>query len=115
MIDTSGLAVFGETNVNDTSSIYTYSNVMTLDLMSELAKNDERFDNINQADVLNLALMVLDGFITSKKESSKSKLCEFANDREEFKIFALNTINYCRFVNKGYNSTIDEFIQARSD
>ena len=78
-----GLAVFGETSVNTTDSKYTYSNVMSLDIMSELAKHDERFDNINQADVLNLALMVLDGFITSKEQSSKNKLCEFANDRDE--------------------------------
>lgn len=110
-----GLAVFGETSVNTTDSIYTYSNVMSLDLMTELAKHDERFLDINQADVLNLALMVLDGFITSKEQSSKKKLIEFVNDREEFQDFALSTINYCRFVNKGYNSTIDEFINQRSD
>ena len=110
-----GLAVFVETSVNTTDSKYTYSNVVSLDLMCELAKKDSRFDNINQADVLNLALMVLDGFITSKDPKAKGKLHEFIDDFNEFKDFAISTINHTRVMNAGYNMTIDEFIQARSD
>ena len=78
--------------------------------MSALAQ-DERFMNINQADVLNLALMVLEGFITSKRQSSKDKLCAFVYDLDDFKAFALNTIKYCRLVNEGYNISLDEFIK----
>ena len=110
-----GLVVFGETKVNTTDSKYTYSNIMALDLMRELSENDERFLNINQADVLNLALMLLDGFITSKEQKSKDKLCEFAHDPEEFKKFALSTMKYCRLANVGYNISIDELISQRSD
>lgn len=104
-------AVFGETTVNTTDSIYTYSNIMSLDIMSELAKQDDRFENINQADVLNLALMLLDGFVTSKKPKSKMKLHDFVDDVEDFKFFALNTIKHARIMNKGYNEVINECIK----
>lgn len=107
----SAFAVFGESTKNTTDSIYTYSNIMSLDLMSDLAKDDERFENINQADVLNLALMLLDGFVSSKKPKSKLKLHEFIDKPEEFKFFAINTINHARVMNAGYNKAIDEFIE----
>lgn len=110
-----GLAVFGESTQNTTDSKYTYSNVVSLELMSELAKRDSRFDNINQADVLNIALMLLDGFITSKDPKSKGKLHEFIDDFEEFKFFAINTINHTRMMNAGYNMTIDDFISQRGE
>ena len=108
----STFAVFGESTQNTTDSIYTYSNIMSLDIMSELAKYDERFNNINQADVLNLALMLLDGFVNSKKPKSKMKLHDFVDDFDDFKFFALNTIKHARMMNKGYNEAIDEFIEG---
>ena len=110
----SKLAVFGETTNNNTDSKYTYANVVTLEFL-EMLSDDIRFENINQADVVNLALMLLDGVFKSNNVESKEKLCEMCYDVDAFKTFAINTINYCRLANQGYNISINEFIEQRSD
>ena len=104
--------VFGETTENTTASNYTYANALTLDIMDRLG-DDERFLECTQADVLNLALVILYGFIAPKDHDnvSKAKLHEFVEDFEEFKDFSMFTMNTCRRNNVAYNSIIDELIE----
>ena len=53
--------IFGETEVNFTNSNFTYANALTFDIMLKFAEADDRFDNYTQADILNLALVILYG------------------------------------------------------
>ena len=107
--------VFGETTQNTTSSRYTYANALTLDMMDRLGE-DKRFLECNQADVLNLALVVLYGFVGHDEHNkiSKAKLHEFIEDFKEFKDFAMFTMNSCRRNNVAYNSIIDDLIQKET-
>lgn len=103
--------VFGESTCNTTDSKYTYANALTLDIMDKLG-NDKRFLDCTQADVLNLSLVILYGFIAPKDHDkvSKAKLHEFIEDFKEFKDFAIFTMNSCRANNVAYNGIIDELI-----
>lgn len=103
--------VFGETSCNTTDSKYTYANALTLDIMDKLG-DDARFLDCTQADVLNLSLVILYGFIAPQDHDhvSKAKLHEFIEDFKEFKDFAMFTMNTCRANNVAYNGIIDELI-----
>lgn len=103
--------VFGETTQNTTSSNYTYANALTLDIMERLG-DDKRFLECTQADVLNLALVILYGFVGHDEHNkiSKAKLHEFVEDFNEFKDFSMFTMNTCRRNNVAYNSIIDDLI-----
>ena len=104
--------VFGETTQNTTASNYTYANALTLDIMQRLG-DDERFLECNQADVLNLAIVILYGFVGHDEHNkiSKAKLHEFVEDFNEFKDFSMITMNTCRRNNVAYNSIIDDLIE----
>ena len=104
--------VFGETTQNTTDSRYTYANALTLDIMDKLG-DDKRFLECNQADVLNLALVILYGFMGKEQHDkvSKAKLHEFIEDFEEFKDFAMFTMNTCRANNVACNGVIDDLIE----
>lgn len=104
--------VFGESTCNTTDSKYTYANALTLDIMDKLG-NDKRFLDCTQADVLNLSLVILYGFIAPKDHDkvSKAKLHEFIEDFNEFKDFSMFTMNTCRRNNVAYNSIIDDLIE----
>lgn len=104
--------VFGESRCNTTDSKYTYANALTLDLMIKLSE-DKRFDECTQADVLNLALVILYGFVAPDDHDkvSKAKLHEFVEDFKEFKDFAMFTMNTCRANNVAYNGIIDDLIE----
>ena len=108
--------VFGESSCNTTESHYTYANALTLDVMIKLSE-DKRFDECTQADVLNLALVILYGFIAPDDHDkvSKAKLHEFVEDYKEFKDFAMFTMNTCRRNNAAYNGIIDDLIEARCE
>jgi len=103
--------VFGESTCNTTDSKYTYANALSLDIMDKLG-NDSRFLDCTQADVLNLALVILYGFVRPQDHDhvSKAKLHEFIEDFKEFKDFAMFTMNTCRRNNVAYNGIIDELI-----
>ena len=103
--------VFGETRHNTTESNYTYANALTIDLMARLG-DDERFLDCTQADVVNLGLILLYGFVAPEEQNkvSKQKLKDFINDFEDFKDFAMFTMNICRCKNEMYNNEIDELI-----
>lgn len=85
--------VFGETTCNTTKSNYTYANTITPDIMDKLC-NDKRFLDCTQADVLNLALVMLYGFFGHDEHTklSKAKLHEFIEDFKEFKDFSMFNI-----------------------
>ena len=104
--------VFGESTCNTTDSKYTYANALTLDIMDKLG-NDKRFLDCTQADVLNLSLVILYGFIAPKDHDkvSKAKLHELIEDFNEFKDFSMFTMNTCRRNNVAYNSIIDDLIE----
>ena len=104
--------VFGESTCNTTDSKYTYANDLTLDIMDKLG-NDKRFLDCTQADVLNLSLVILYGFIAPQDHDkvSKAKLHEFIEDFNEFKDFSMFTMNTCRRNNVAYNSIIDDLIE----
>ena len=104
--------VFGESTCNTTDSNYTYANTLTLDVMEKLG-NDKRFLECTQADVLNLALVVLYGFIAPDDHDkvSKAKLHEFIEDFNEFKDFAMFTMNTCRANNLLFNTILDDLIE----
>lgn len=104
--------VFGESTCNTTDSKYTYANALTLDIMDKLG-NDKRFLDCTQADVLNLSLVILYGFIAPQDHDkvSKAKLHEFIEDFNEFKDFSMFTMNTCRRNNVAYNSIIDDLIE----
>lgn len=104
--------VFGETAGNTTDSLYTYANALTLDIMERLGE-DSRFLDCTQADVVNLALVILYGFVAPQDHDriSKAKLHEFAEDFNEFKDFAMFSMNTCRRNNVAYNTAIDELIE----
>lgn len=104
--------VFGESTCNTTDSKYTYANALTLDIMDKLG-NDKRFLDCTQADVLNLSLVILYGFIAPKDHDkvSKAKLHEFIEDFNKFKDFSMFTMNTCRRNNVAYNSIIDDLIE----
>ena len=106
--------VFGETPHNTTESKFTYANALTLDIMLKLAE-DDRFDECTQADVVNLALILLYGFIAPEDhdKTSKKKLHEFIDDFEDFKDFAMFTMNTCRRNNTLSNEVIDELIEEK--
>ena len=108
------LCVFGESTVNTTDSLYTYANTLTLDVMDTLA-DDKRFLDCTQADVLNLALVILYGFIAHDDHNklSKAKLHEFIEDFKEFKDFSIFTMNICRQKNCACNEIIDDIIKVR--
>lgn len=107
--------VFGETTCNTTDSHFTYANALTIDIMDKLG-DDSRFLDCNQADVLNLALVILYGFVGYKDHNkiSKAKLHEFIEDWNEFKDFAMFTMNTCRRNNVAYNGIIDELIEKET-
>lgn len=104
--------VFGETTQNTTNSRYTYANALTLDIMDKLG-DDKRFLDCTQADVLNLALVILYGFMGKEQHDkvSKAKLHEFIEDFNEFKDFAMFTMNTCRANNVACNGVIDDLIE----
>ena len=104
--------VFGETTCNTTDSLFTYANALTVDIMLKLAE-DKRFNECTQADVLNLALVILYGFMGKEQHDkvSKAKLHEFIEDFEEFKDFAMFTMNTCRANNVACNGVIDDLIE----
>ena len=104
--------IFGETNGNTTDSAYTYANALTLDIMLRLA-DDKRLDDCTQADIVNTALIILYGFVAPEDHDggSKEKLHELIEDFEEFKNFAVFTMNTCRRNNVISNSAIDELIE----
>ena len=106
--------VFGETPYNTTESNYTYANALTFDIMLKLAE-DTRFDECTQSDVVNLALIILYGFVAPEDHDkvSKKKLHEFINDFEDFKDFAMFTMNTCRRNNAISNEVIDELIEEK--
>lgn len=107
--------VFGESTCNTTDSKYTYANALTLDIMDKLG-NDKRFLDCTQADVLNLSLVILYGFIAPQDHDkvSKAKLHEFIEDFNEFKDFAMFTMNTCRRNNVAYNGIIDNLIEKET-
>lgn len=107
--------VFGESSCNTTDSKYTYANALTLDIMDKLG-NDKRFLDCTQADVLNLSLVILYGFIAPQDHDkvSKAKLHEFIEDFNEFKDFAMFTMNTCRRNNVAYNGIIDDLIEKET-
>lgn len=107
--------VFGESTCNTTDSKYTYANALTLDIMDKLG-NDKRFLDCTQADVLNLSLVILYGFIAPQNHDkvSKAKLHEFIEDFNEFKDFAMFTMNTCRRNNVAYNGIIDDLIEKET-
>ena len=107
--------VFGESTCNTTDSKYTYANALTLDIMDKLG-NDKHFLDCTQADVLNLSLVILYGFIAPQDHDkvSKAKLHEFIEDFNEFKDFAMFTMNTCRRNNVAYNGIIDDLIQKET-
>ena len=104
--------VFGESTCNTTDSKYTYANALTLDIMDKLG-NDKRFLDCTQADVLNLSLVILYGFVAPNEHGrvSKAKLHEFIEDFNEFKDFSMFTMNTCRRNNVAYNGIIDDLIE----
>ena len=107
--------VFGESTCNTTDSLYTYANALTIDIMDKLG-NDDRFLECTQADVLNLALVILYGFIApgDHDKISKAKLHEFIEDFKEFKDFAMFTMYTCRAHNVAYNGIIDDLIEMET-
>lgn len=107
--------VFGESSCNTTDSKYTYANALTLDIMDKLG-NDKRFLDCTQADVLNLSLVILYGLIAPQDHDkvSKAKLHEFIEDFNEFKDFAMFTMNTCRRNNVAYNGIIDDLIEKET-
>lgn len=107
--------VFGESTCNTTDSCYTYANALTIGIMDKLG-NDKRFLECTQADVLNLALVILYGFIAPDDHDkiSKAKLHEFIEDFKEFKDFAIFTMNTCRANNVAYNEILDELIEMET-
>lgn len=107
--------VFGESTCNTTDSKYTYANALTLDIMDKLG-NDKRFLDCTQADVLNLSLVILYGLIAPQDHDkvSKAKLHEFIEDFNEFKDFAMFTMNTCRRNNVAYNGIIDDLIEKET-
>ena len=108
-------AIFGETTSNTTKSLYTYANALTFDIM-EILGEDERFIDCNQADVLNLALVMLYGFVAPRDHDriSKAKLHDFVEDFKEFKDFALFSMNSCRQNNAMYNLAFDDIIEKET-
>lgn len=108
--------VFGETSCNDTDSKYTYANALTLDIMKRLADDDIRFDVCTQADIVNMALVITYGFVApdDHDEASKEQLHKFIDDFDDFKNFAIFTMNTCRRHNVAYNSAIDEIIEEET-
>ena len=106
--------VFGESNCNTTDSNFTYANILTLEIMEKLG-DDSRFLECTQADVLNLALVILYGFVgyNDHNKISKAKLHDFIEDWKEFKDFAMFTMNTCRASNVAYNCIIDDLIEQR--
>lgn len=107
--------VFGETTQNTTNSRYTYANALTLDIMDKLG-DDKRFLDCTQADVLNLALVILYGFMGKEQHDkvSKAKLHEFIEDFKEFKDFSMYTMNMCRQKNMACNEFIDDLIKKET-
>ena len=107
--------VFGESTCNTTDSKYTYANALTLDIMDKLG-NDKRFLDCTQADVLNLSLVILYGFVAPQDHDkvSKAKLHEFIEDFNEFKDFAMFTMNTCRRNNVAYNGIIGDLIEKET-
>ena len=107
--------VFGESTCNTTDSKYTYANALTLDIMDKLG-NDKRFLDCTQADVLNLSLVILYGFIAPQDHDkvSKAKLHEFIEDFNEFKDFSMYTMNMCRQKNMDCNEFIDDLIKKET-
>lgn len=112
-MSTPALCVFGETTRNTTNSKYTFANAVTL-AMLELLGDDPRFLDCNQADMLNLALSILNGFIPhpdKSKEEQKQVLHKILDDDVEFKNFALHIINYSRRENDVENKSIELTIE----
>lgn len=107
--------VFGESTCNTTDSKYTYANALTLDIMDKLG-NDKRFLDCTQADVLNLSLVILYGFVAPNEHGrvSKAKLHEFIEDFNEFKDFSMYTMNMCRQKNMACNEFIDDLIKKET-
>ena len=107
--------VFGESTCNTTDSKYTYANALTLDIMDKLG-NDKRFLDCTQADVLNLSLVILYGFIAPQDHDkvSKAKLHEFIEDFNEFKDFSMYTMYMCRQKNMACNEFIDDLIKKET-
>ena len=106
--------VFGETACNTTDSQYTYANAVSFAIMDELGE-DARFLDCTQADIINLALVVLDGFVNPETRNKCSKMLHgFVEDYEEFKKFAIFMMNTCRRNNVEYNSIIHETIEKET-
>lgn len=107
--------VFGESSCNTTDSNYTYANALTLELMAILGE-DERFLKCTQSDVINLSLVVLYGFLSTEPKDPicTRKLRDFIDDYDDFKKFALFTMNRSRQQNAGLNNEIDEIIRKEA-
>jgi len=114
-MNTAKYVVFGESSCNTTDSLYTYANALTLDVMDGLGE-DKRFLDCTQADVLNLALVLLYGFVRPQDHDkvSKAKLHEFIENYKDFKDFAMFTMNVCRAKNVEYNAVLKELIEKET-
>lgn len=108
--------VFGEATCNTTDSKYTYANALTIDIMGRLASKDNRFDECTQADIVNMALIIAYGFVAPEDhdKTSKEQLHKFIEDFEDFKNFAIFSMNTCRRNNVAYNCAIDEYLEKET-
>lgn len=79
--------IFGETSELSPDSIYTYANSFSLNLLKLLGE-DDRFLDINQADLLNIALSL---FMTCIMQYNNPRMAKYFRqvllDYEEFKEF----------------------------
>lgn len=104
--------VFGETTEPKKDSIFTNANLLSFELM-EMLGEDERFSDITQADILDLALVLLHIIMLRAREENKFKdsLNPVIDDYEELKDFATLVINKCRRMNYLFNKDMDYILK----
>lgn len=100
------LLVFGEADAINPDSLYNYANdlsLMSLDLLGE----DERFLDVNQADILNFSLTLLNICLMQYNTPKMAiSLRNVLDSYEEFKEFGLITIKDGRKMNESLNKEI---------
>lgn len=104
--------VFGETSKLYPDTDYAYANSLSFDILNILGK-DERFEDINQADLLNMALSV---FMTCIMQYKHPKMALYFRqvllDYDEFKEYIFLLMKDGRDENEQLLAKLEEWIET---
>lgn len=102
------MSAFAETPEIKINSMFHYSNTMTLEVLDALKEHDARFDDAHEFDIVNLALVLLIGFAKPELHNKdiRDLYIKLFDDYDEFKTFAIYTMNQSRINNNECNKEL---------